>query len=102
MGRDSAGATHKMHRYVSRYAANERAERTATFTAGDRVVVRPMTGAANPYAGRFGAVTEATEVDGEPVYHVLLDYYGEEEEAGQPVAFFAAELRRTNTPKPSA
>lgn len=102
MSGDSAGATHKMHRYVSRYAASERAKRAATFATGDRVIVRPMEGAANPYAGRFGAVTEATEVDGEPVYHVLLDYYGEEEEAGQPVAFFAGELRRTHAPNPSA
>ena len=102
MGKDFAGATHKMHRYVSRYSATMRAERAGTFAVGDRVVVRPMEGAANPYAGRFGAVTEATVVDGESVYHVLLDYYGEEEEAGQPVAFFADELRRTHAPKASA
>ncbi len=102
MGRDSAGATHKMHRYVSRYSASERAGQAVIFAAGERVIVRPMQGTANRYTGRFGAVTETTEVDGEPVYHVLLDYYGEQEQAGQPVAFFASELRRTNAPKPPA
>lgn len=102
MGRDSAGATHKMHRYVSRYTDTGRTARAATFAAGDRVIVGPMEGAANPYAGRFGTVTETPEVDGEPVYHVLLDYYGEEEEAGQPVAFYTGELRRTHAPKSSA
>lgn len=109
MGKNSAGATHLINKYIARDTAQVRGGRTATFAPGERVVVRPMEGVSNRYAGRLGEVVEVAEVDGEPVYHVLLDqhavmldYYGIEGEAGRPVAFFAAELRRTLVPKPSA
>lgn len=102
MGKNSVGASHKIHHFIARDMTRLRGERAATFAPGTRVTVRSLEGVPNGYAGRFGEVVEEAAVDGEAAYHVLLDVYLPGEEAGQPIAFFAGELRPTSVPKPSA
>ena len=93
------GGTHKPMRHIERrfIAAGER--RQAAFAPGTRVLVRATSGVPNPYAGRMGEIVDRTEVSGETLYRVLLDYPLPGETPGQPVEIFADELTPTHLPK---